>query len=1578
MVHSRSATLPCGRCQTCFSCSCDSSMYCFGLKPEVLSSVVGGLLARGSVFLALGWLFLPTLAPTVSAKDVKGDEAIQPGFEQEVVESVAEIMAREERLGDADLISPNPANLRKGTKLLPQAPEALFTSRWPFMDQSLQVQFAAADASESPFAVGVSFEGVQYSDSGKLPPDPMGAAGPTQFLVCVNGRIRVFSKEGILGPLNATTDNFFSSLTSNRTSDPRVRYDRLSGRWFIVMIEVPSNRRNNKVLIAVSNGSIITSATSFKFYSFIHSSALPAGDKNLFADYPTLGIDRNALYIGVNLFDSAGTTFSGSTGFVIKKATLLAGTLAVTAFRSLASSSGPGPYTPQGVDNDDPAATEGYFVGVDNITKGRLVMRRVSTPGGTPTISANLNIAVPATLDALRSVPSRGAPVPLDALDDRLVSARIQNGRLWTAHHIQVDATGAASPTGGRNGARWYEITNLAATPQLRQSGTLFDPAAAPSSYWFPSCAASGQGHMALGCSVAGPNQYAEIAVAGRLASDPLGVLRPPLIAQSSTTSYDLGTDVPRRWGDFSITTLDPNDNMTIWTVQQYCNALNSWGVRVVQLRAPPPVTPLACNPPSVPPGATNVNVVVTGLSNGGSGFYDPGPDFTNRISAAVSGLGVVVNRVTYVDPTTVTLNISVASSAPEAAASLTVINPDGQTASSSVGVLTVEAANKAPTISDILDQSVSEDLETPAIRFTVGDKETPAGNLVVTASSSNLDLVPNENIGFGGTGTDRTLAITPAPDQFGTATITVAVTDAGGKRASDTFALVVSSINDAPTLDALPDLSLDEDAPPRTISLTGIGAGAANENQTLAVQASSSNPGLFADLSIAYTSPSPTGTLTFSPAPNASGAAIVTVTVDDGQTLNHATSRAFLVTVNAVNDLPSISDVGDVVAPANLPVDTAFTIGDIETAANDLVVRGTSSNPQLVPDSNIIISASGSSRIVRLTPRVNESGTALITLTVSDQDGGTASDTFSLRVDPENALPTLTDLPDEAIDEDTPAAVTFSVGDAETATADLVVTASSTNPALVPNANFNIVGSGAVRTLTIVPGTNESGIAKIRVSVADAQGATVTKGFTLTVKSVNDLPTISDIYDQTITEGTAQVEYAFTIGDVDTPLENLHLIGTSLNETLVRPEDVSFTGTGASRKVVLRPLPDQFGKSLIVVVLAENDDNFEYDTFELTVLPVNHAPSVSMGPDVTILEDAGRQRFSNWATDITAGPASESSQVVQFRVANDNDSLFSIPPSITPEGLLSFTPAPNASGEATIQVALQDDGGTANGGADTSLTQSFTISVLPVNDAPVLAPIADRWISPGRPLLIANVATDIDSPAEDLAFSLIDPPLGAEINPSSGLFSWVPSEAQNGTTNIIRVVVSDGGTPGMSDAKSFKVTVADENLPPVLSSVPDQEVHAGSAVRVIISAIDPDGPESALVFTLVNAPVGAVIEPAKHAFAWTPTDDQVGVSEIVLEVRDAGIPSQSATESFKITVVPRPTVKIALAGPRLILSWSAIPGKAYRVQYKDGLDDAAWKDLPGDVIADGADVEKEDDSFAAGSQRFYRILCLP
>src|SRR5436190_2018183 len=140
--------------------------------------------------------------------------------------------------------------------------------------------------------------------------------------------------------------------------------------------------------------------------------------------------------------------------------------------------------------------------------------------------------------------------------------------------------------------------------------------------------------------STAAYNQDAGIATSGRRPSDATGALRTFTLAQSSSTTYSLNTTPPAsvlRWGDYSQTVVDPSDDMTMWTFQEYCDATNSWGVRVLQLLAPPPATPASASPSSIAQGAAG-NLVLTGTAVGGSGFFDPGPGFPNRLAAAVNG----------------------------------------------------------------------------------------------------------------------------------------------------------------------------------------------------------------------------------------------------------------------------------------------------------------------------------------------------------------------------------------------------------------------------------------------------------------------------------------------------------------------------------------------------------------------------------------------------------------------------------------------------------------------------------------------------------------------------------------------------------------------------------------------------------------------------------------------------------------------------------------------------------------------------------------------------------------------------
>lgn len=603
----------------------------------------------------------------------------------------------------------------------PQNPAAPSQSQWPARST---ISPQLVQEVQAPQSIATNFTGATLSETGAFPPDTMGAVGPAQFVVFVNGRIRTFNKvSGIAdGVINIDPDLFFSSVMTpvsgsgfNFTTDPQIRYDRLSGRWILQIIDVPSSDFNNigdmpnRILLAVSDAAsagVISGSTVWTFY-FIQQNIVGGGNTGEFIDYDSLGVDSKALYIGGNMFDAASGGFVNTSGFVVRKSSILnGGPVVTTALRNMITSGtdSDGPDSPRGVDNYDPAANEGYFIGASDAVFGRLIMRRVTDPGGTPGISDNVPITVnstafPVRVDHLGN--TGGSNGRLDALDDRLYAAQIRNGRLWTAHTIGVSANGVATGSGQvRDAVRWYELNVPvgSGTPTVVQSGTLFDSANTSSSsrqYWMPSSAISGQGHVAFGFSTAGTPYRIDAATNGRLANDPLGQLGAAALYTASTSAYNPPGDAGdsqsgRRWGDYSFTSVDPQDDMTMWTIQEFCDATNSYGVRAVKLIAPPPATPATCSPSAVDHGAAHLNVVVTATSTNGSGFFDPGNGFPKRLQAAVSGTGVTVNSVAYTDPTHITLDLSVSGAAPLGNRSITVTNPDGQMASSPSGILTV------------------------------------------------------------------------------------------------------------------------------------------------------------------------------------------------------------------------------------------------------------------------------------------------------------------------------------------------------------------------------------------------------------------------------------------------------------------------------------------------------------------------------------------------------------------------------------------------------------------------------------------------------------------------------------------------------------------------------------------------------------------------------------------------------------------------------------------------------------------------------------------------------------------------
>lgn len=662
-----------------------------------------------------------------------------------------------------------------------------------------------------PQLPGMGFDAVHRAEALTSPADANGGVSASQILVCVSGRIRVFDKSGTLGDLDTSTDAFFSSVRNGAaTRYPRVRFDILTNRWFILMTTVEA--QSNRILLAVSDGPTINLSTVFTFFSFRPEDVgtQPNFDSGRVADSVSMGVDNLALYLGSNVFN--GVNFVGTCAYVVKKSSVMGtGPIEVSAFRNLTGTpTGRGLYAPQGVDNPDAASTEGYFVGVDNGALGRVVVRRVTDPGGIPSLSANLNIIVPSTSLPMH-VPALGSLNRLNGIDDRLSSARIYrnllNGTrtLWTCQSIQVNASGVASNGGGRNGVRWYQLDNLTTTPVVIQSGTIFDPAASnPASYWVPSCVSTGQGHLAVAFSQAGNAIGAGAGSSGRFRFDPQGSSQGVTNLVSAGGTYNVDTFSPQRWGVYSQSVVDPSDAMTTWTFQQYCDANDSWGVRVVQLKAPAPPE-LTLVPSGVLRG-DSVQIGVSGTFANGSEFFDPGPDYANRLQVAIEGEpGITISSWQLVTPTQIQVNVDTDAQAPAGTRVLRITNPDGQTVTANF-----DLRNPTPEL------------------YLMSPISRPTGNSATTVTLTGANFLPSSQAKVNGvlkestvvSDTEITFVMTEQDLSVGATLPVVVFTPGPG--GGDSNALTFTVVNPAPVINAINPTSTLVNSSDTTVTVDG------------------------------------------------------------------------------------------------------------------------------------------------------------------------------------------------------------------------------------------------------------------------------------------------------------------------------------------------------------------------------------------------------------------------------------------------------------------------------------------------------------------------------------------------------------------------------------------------------------------------------------------------------------------------------------------------------------------------------------------------------------------------------------
>lgn len=549
--------------------------------------------------------------------------------------------------------------------------------------------------------------------------------------------------------------------------------------------------------------------------------------------------------------------------------------------------------------------------------------------------------------------------------------------------------------------------------------------------------------------------------------------------------------------------------------------------------------------------------------------------------------------------------------------------------------------------------------------------------------------------------GTPPNLTYTPSNNFFGTDTLTFKVNDGQLDSAPATVSITIAAVNDPPVATSQIQIT-GEDAP---LNLILSGKDVEGAALTYFILTSPTHG------AVSGTPPN----LTYIPSNNFFGTDSFTFKANDGEL--DSSPATISITVSSANDPPIVSSLSDQAINEDQSTGPlSFFISDVETDVDALTLTRMSSDPELIPIANIVLGGSGTNRTVTVTPALNQSGAATVTLEVTDADGDSASTSFTVTVNAVNDPPLISGLVDQAIDEDASmAALQFVISDVETAADALLLATMCSNSVLIPEASIVLGGSGTNRTVTVTPAANQHGTATITLAVTDSDGASASNSFVVVVRPVNDAPTISRIASQTIAEDTSTTALALSVFDVETPGDELKLSLSTTNPDLIPTNNLAISGSGANLFLTITPVANQFGAATLTLVVTDEEGASATNSFDLTVEPVNDAPTLHFISDLVLDENTGPQTVS--LSGIGSGQPNEF-QMLSLTALSSDPGLIPLPSvnylSPSAGGTLNFAPIAHASGIATLTVTVEDSGDTLRGGTN-SFSRSFQVRVIPI-----------------------------------------------------------------------------------------------------------------------------------------------------------------------------------------------------------------------------------------------------------------------
>lgn len=798
-----------------------------------------------------------------------------------------------------------------------------------------------------------------------------------------------------------------------------------------------------------------------------------------------------------------------------------------------------------------------------------------------------------------------------------------------------------------------------------------------------------------------------------------------------------------------------------------------------------------ANNPPVVQPvpsqvinANTTLNVPLT--------ITDPdGDTFTYTVQSASASIASA-------SANTPTQSINIAGFSP-GTTTVTVIATDSRSLASIPMVFAVVVNpplpdNNPPSITTIVGQTVEEG-QSKDIALSISDPDA-GDTLTYTVQSTDTNTVQAQNIA------NNSIRITGV--NTGATTVTVTVADSRGATASTAFSVTVT----------------EPPAPNQDPTIATIGDQTVEVGQTLPIDLQLSDPdgdtltfsATPADTSLVTTAQVDSDTMSMTGV--AEGSTSITVSVGDGN--GGTASTTFNVTITPAtipNQDPALDPILDQSVEVGKTLAVPFNAVDADGDSLTLFVN--SSAPQVAT-----VFQSGADQLTISGVTV---GSATITLEVDDGRGGTASQNFTITVDPANQNPVVDSIADQTcvVAQNINLTVTFSDPDSDPVT--LSVTSQDEGIATV---------SLNVDQLTV--NCVAEGNATVILEVADDRGGIASTSFNVTVGSPNQDPMIAPITPITIEVGQESI---VTYNATDPDGDALTVTPESDNESVAT---VAFVQDGELRVTGVAE-----GNATVTVNVSDGNGGTAAVAFGVTVnapAPVNQDPIID--PIAPLVLETGASTTVNFtASDPDGDPLTAN--------ASSNDPNIANATGIT---VSEITIVAGNEGNATITVIVED----GNGG---SASTSFGVTVnapAPINQNPTIDPIAAIMVEAGQSVPVAISVSDPDGN-----------PLTAVANSDNGGVATVVVDslsqltvtgvAQGNATITVTVTDDQGGFA----STTFGVAVnppAPVNQNPVLGDFAGVSLEVGQSLPVAVSASDPDGNPITITATSDNDSVATVV----------------------------------------------------------------------------------------------------------------------